>query len=47
MSIWAKSDGIIPVDEFSDDPDFKPETGISIGDEVEVFIVRVNDEKAT
>jgi 4-hydroxy-3-methylbut-2-enyl diphosphate reductase len=43
VDLGYKSDGIIPVDEFSDDPDFKPETGISIGDEVEVFIVRVND----
>jgi small subunit ribosomal protein S1 len=43
VDLGYKSDGIIPVDEYSDDPDFKPETGINIGDEIEVFIVRVND----
>jgi len=43
VDLGYKSDGIIPVEEFSDDPDFKPETGVNIGDEVDVFIVRVND----
>ncbi|MGB3989039.1 MAG: bifunctional 4-hydroxy-3-methylbut-2-enyl diphosphate reductase/30S ribosomal protein S1 [Acetivibrionales bacterium] len=43
VDLGYKSDGIIPVDEYSDDPDFKPETGVNVGDEIEVFIVRVND----
>jgi small subunit ribosomal protein S1 len=43
VDLGYKSDGIIPVDEYTDDPDFKPETSIKIGDEIEVFIVRVND----
>jgi len=43
VDLGYKSDGIIPVEEYSDDPDFRPETGVNIGDEVEVFIVRVND----
>lgn len=42
-----KSDGIIPVDEYSDDPDFKPEGNVKIGDEIEVFVVRVNDGEGT
>ncbi len=43
VDLGYKSDGIIPVDEYTDDPDFKPESSIKIGDEIEVFIVRVND----
>jgi len=43
VDLGYKSDGIIPVDEYSDDPDFKPEDNLKIGDEIEVFIVRVND----
>ena len=43
VDLGYKSDGIIPVEEYSDDPDFKPETGVKTGEEIEVFIVRVND----
>ena len=43
IDMGFKSDGIIPMEEFSDDPDFKPETSLKIGEEVEVFVVRVND----
>ncbi|NLK88131.1 MAG: bifunctional 4-hydroxy-3-methylbut-2-enyl diphosphate reductase/30S ribosomal protein S1 [Clostridiaceae bacterium] len=43
VDLGYKSDGIIPVSEYTDDPDFKPEASIKIGDEIEVFIVRVND----
>lgn len=43
VDLGYKSDGIIPVSEYTDDPDFKPETNVKIGDEIEVFIVRVND----
>ena len=35
------------MDEFSDDPDFKPEESLKIGDEVEVFVIRVNDGEGT
>lgn len=43
VDLGYKSDGIIPMEEYTDDPDFKPETDIKAGDEIEVFIVRVND----
>ena len=43
VDLSYKSDGIIPVGEYTDDPDFKPEANVKIGDEIEVFIVRVND----
>ncbi|MCX7709614.1 MAG: bifunctional 4-hydroxy-3-methylbut-2-enyl diphosphate reductase/30S ribosomal protein S1 [Clostridia bacterium] len=43
VDMGYKSDGIIPMEEFSDDPDFKPEASLKVGEEVEVFVVRVND----
>jgi len=43
VDLGYKSDGIIPIGEYTDDPDFKPENGVNIGDEIEVFVVRVND----
>ncbi len=43
VDLGYKSDGIIPLSEYTDDPDFKPESNINIGDEIEVFVVRVND----
>lgn len=43
VDLGYKSDGIIPIGEYTDDPDFKPEESIKIGEEIEVFIVRVND----
>ena len=42
VDMGFKSDGIISIDEFSDDPDFNPDT-LKIGEEIEVFVVRVND----
>jgi small subunit ribosomal protein S1 len=43
VDLGFKSDGVIKMEEFTDDPDFKPEEVIKPGDEIEVFIVRVND----
>ncbi|MCL2564739.1 MAG: bifunctional 4-hydroxy-3-methylbut-2-enyl diphosphate reductase/30S ribosomal protein S1 [Defluviitaleaceae bacterium] len=43
VNLGYKSDGLIPRSEFSDDPNVTPETVVSIGDEIEVFVVRVND----
>jgi ribosomal protein S1 len=43
VDLGYKSDGIINVSEYSDDPDFKPESVLKPGDEIEVFIIRVND----
>lgn len=43
VDMGFKSDGIIPMEEFTADPDFKPEESLKAGQEVEVFIVRVND----
>lgn len=43
VDLGYKSDGIIPKNEFSSDPDFSIENNVKIGDEVEVFVVKVND----
>ena len=43
VDLGYKADGIIPVDELTDDPSANPEEIVKVGDEVEVFVVRVND----
>ncbi len=43
VDLGYKSDGIIPMHEFSDDPEFNPEKSLKVGDEIDVFVVRVND----
>lgn len=43
VDLGYKSDGIIPLDQYTDDPNFKLEENIKVGDEIQVFIVRVND----
>ncbi len=43
VNLGFKADGVIPADELSDDPDVKPEDVVKVGDELEVFVVRVND----
>lgn len=47
VDLGFKSDGTIPMDEFSDDPDFDPAKSIKVGDTVKVFVVRVNDVEGT
>ncbi len=43
VDLGFKSEGIIPADELSEDPDVKCEDVVKLGEEVEVFVVRVND----
>ncbi|WMI81677.1 bifunctional 4-hydroxy-3-methylbut-2-enyl diphosphate reductase/30S ribosomal protein S1 [Anaerotignum sp. MB30-C6] len=43
VNLGYKSDGVIPRGEFSSDPTVIPSTVIQPGDEIEVFVVRVND----
>lgn len=47
VDLGAKSDGFIPVSELSEHPDVKPEDVVKVGDEIEVFVVRVNDVEGT
>ena len=47
IDLGTKHAGYIPYDEVSADPSVKPEDILSVGDEIEVFVVRVNDQEGT
>ena len=47
VDLGTKHAGYIPYDEVSADPAVKPEDILSIGQEIEVFVVRVNDQEGT
>ena len=47
VDLGTKHAGYIPYDEVSADPSVKPEDILNIGDEIEVFVVRVNDQEGT
>ncbi|MBD5161036.1 MAG: bifunctional 4-hydroxy-3-methylbut-2-enyl diphosphate reductase/30S ribosomal protein S1 [Oscillibacter sp.] len=43
VDLGCKQAGYIPVDQLSDDPSVKPEDVVKIGEEYELFVIRVND----
>jgi len=43
VNLGYKSDGLIQRGQYSDDPDVDPAAELNAGDEIEVFVVRVND----
>lgn len=43
VNLGYKSDGIIPRNEFSDNPNINPEDVLKPGDEIEVYVSRIND----
>lgn len=47
VNLGFKADGVITVGELTDDPLLKPEDIVSVGDDIEVFVVRVNDVEGT
>lgn len=47
VDLGTKHAGYIPCDEVSTDPSVKPEDILKVGDEIEVFVVRVNDQEGT
>ncbi len=47
IDLGTKHAGYIPYDEVSVDPTVKPEDILKVGDEIEVFVVRVNDQEGT
>ena len=47
VDLGTKHAGYIPADEVSTDPNERPEDVLKIGDEIEVFVVRVNDAEGT
>ena len=47
VDLGTKHAGYIPYDEVSNDPSVKPEDILNVGDQIEVFVVRVNDQEGT
>ena len=47
VDLGTKHAGYIPYDEVSTDPTVKPEDILNVGDQIEVFVVRVNDQEGT
>ncbi len=47
VDLGTKHAGYIPYDEVSSDPSVKPEDILHVCDEIEVFVVRVNDQEGT
>ena len=47
VNLGTKADGFIPVGELTDDPALKASDIVNVGDEIEVFVVRVNDVEGT
>jgi len=43
VDLGVKQDGIIPASEISDDPALTPQDVVKVGDEIQAFVVRVND----
>jgi len=47
VDLGIKQSGYIPLSELSDDPTKPPESIVKIGDEIETFVIRVNDVEGT
>ena len=45
VELGTKHTGIIPVNELSDDPNAKAEDVVKIGDKIETYVMRVNDQE--
>lgn len=43
VDLGYKADGLIPMEEFLDDPDFDPEKELVPGKEIEALVVKIND----
>lgn len=47
VDLGTKQSGYIPIDELTDDPTAKIEDIVKVGDEIESFVMRVNDVEGT
>ena len=47
VDVGRKQAGFVPVDELSADPNVKPEDIVKVGDELELLIMRTNDQEGT
>ena len=45
VDLGTKHAAYIPLDQLTDDPNAKPEDLVKVGDEIETFVVRVNDQE--
>ena len=43
VDLGYKADGLIPLEEFFDDPEFDPERDLKAGKEIEAIVVKIND----
>lgn len=43
IDLGYKSDGVIPLEEFSDEHDFDPGKSLKVGEEIEAYVIKVND----
>ncbi len=44
VNINYKFEGVVPVQEYSSDPDFDPDKELKVGDEIDVLIVNINQK---
>lgn len=47
VDVGRKQTGIIPASELSNDPNAKPEDIVKVGDEIELLIMKTNDQEGT
>ncbi len=47
VDVGRKQTGFIPVSELSNDPNAKPEDVVKVGDEIELLIMKTNDQEGT
>lgn len=47
VDLGTKQSGYIPLSELTDDPTAKPEDIVKVGDEIETYVMRVNDVEGT
>lgn len=47
VDVGRKQTGIIPASELSNDPNAKPEDVVKVGDEIELLIMKTNDQEGT
>lgn len=47
VDVGRKQTGIIPASELSNDPNARPEDVVSVGDEIELLIMKTNDQEGT
>lgn len=47
VDVGAKQAGFVPLSELSEDPNVKPEDVVKRGDEIELIVLKVNDQEGT